>query len=84
MSLYALLTVLKLAIVPLVVYVLCLAADSITPRPSPRSCAPPCRPQRALTCSPSEYDVEKSVVGAVISMTTLFSIVTLLAWLYIL
>jgi len=32
----------------------------------------------------SEYDVEKSVVGAVISMTTLFSIGTLLAWLYVL
>jgi predicted permease len=31
-----------------------------------------------------EYDVEKAVVGAVISMTTLFSVVTLLAWLYVL
>jgi predicted permease len=30
-----------------------------------------------------EYDVEKVMVGAVISMSTLFSIVTLLAWLYL-
>jgi hypothetical protein len=31
-----------------------------------------------------EYDVEKAVVSGVISMTTLFSVVTLLAWLHIL
>ncbi|HWT37738.1 MAG TPA: AEC family transporter, partial [Paraburkholderia sp.] len=30
----------------------------------------------------SEYDIEKTSTGAAISMTTLFSIVTLLAWLY--
>lgn len=30
----------------------------------------------------SEYDVEKASTGAAISITTLFSIVTLLGWLY--
>jgi malonate transporter and related proteins len=29
-----------------------------------------------------EYDVEKTMVGAVISLSTLMSIVTLFAWLY--
>jgi hypothetical protein len=30
-----------------------------------------------------EYDVEKAMVGAVISMSTLFSIVTMIFWLYV-
>ena len=83
-NLYALLTVLKLAIVPLVVYVLCIASGlGHTATIAAVVCAAVPTAKSAYVLA-SEYDVEKSVVGAVISMTTLFSIVTLLAWLYIL
>jgi predicted permease len=83
-NLYALLTALKLVIVPLVVYALCIAAGlDRTATIAAVVCAAVPTAKSAYVLA-SEYDVEKSVVGAVISMTTLFSIGTLLAWLYVL
>ncbi|SAK59194.1 auxin efflux carrier [Caballeronia fortuita] len=83
-NLYALLTVLKLAIVPLVVYALCLAVRlDHTATIAAVVCAAVPTAKSAYVLA-SEYDVEKGVVGAVISMTTLLSIFTLLAWLYVL
>ena len=84
LGLYALLTALKLAIMPLVVYVLCLAAHldrTATIAAVVCSAVPTAKSAYVLAV---EYDVEKTVVGAVISMTTLFSVFTLLAWLYVL
>jgi predicted permease len=84
LGLYALLTALKLAIMPLVVYALCLAANldrTATVAAVVCSAVPTAKSAYVLAV---EYDVEKAVVGAVISMTTLFSVVTLLAWLYVL
>jgi predicted permease len=83
-NLYALLTALKLVIVPFVVYALCIAAGlDRTATIAAVVCAAVPTAKSAYVLA-SEYDVEKSVVGAVISMTTLFSIGTLLAWLYVL
>ncbi|BBU31637.1 malonate transporter [Burkholderia sp. THE68] len=83
-SLYALLTALKLAVVPLVVYALCLATGlSRTATIAAVVCAAVPTAKSAYVLA-SEYDIEKTVVGAAISMTTLLSIVTLLAWLYVL
>lgn len=82
--LYALLTVLKLAIVPLVVYALCLAArldHTATVAAVVCAAVPTAKSAYVLAV---EYDVEKPVVSGVISMTTLFSVVTLLGWLRIL
>ena len=84
LGLYALLTALKLAIMPLVVYALCLAAHldrTATIAAVVCSAVPTAKSAYVLAV---EYDVEKTVVGAVISMTTLFSVFTLLAWLYVL
>lgn len=84
LGLYALLTALKLAIMPLVVYGLCLAAGlgrTATVAAVVCSAVPTAKSAYVLAV---EYDVEKNVVGAVISMTTLFSVVTLLGWLYVL
>jgi hypothetical protein len=84
LRLYALLTVLKLAIVPLVVFVLCRAAElDRTATVAAVVCAAVPTAKSAYVLA-VEYDVEKSVVSGVISMTTLFSVVTLLAWLHIL
>lgn len=84
LNLYALLAAIKLVIVPLVVYALCLATGlSRTATIAAVVCAAVPTAKSAYVLA-SEYDIEKTVVGAVISMTTLFSIVTLLAWLYIL
>ncbi|BAO89615.1 AEC family transporter [Caballeronia cordobensis] len=83
-SFYAILTILKLAIVPLVVYGLCLAmrlGHEATVAAVVCAAVPTAKSAYVLAV---EYDVEKNVVGAVISMTTLLSIVTLLAWLYLL
>ncbi|SAK66464.1 auxin efflux carrier [Caballeronia temeraria] len=83
-NIYALLTVIKLAVVPLVVYALSLAAGlghDATIAAVVCAAVPTAKSAYVLA---SEYDVEKAVVGAVISMSTLFSIVTLLAWLYVL
>ncbi|MDQ7981704.1 AEC family transporter [Paraburkholderia sp. SARCC-3016] len=84
LGLYALLTALKLAIVPLVVYVLCRAAQldhMATVAAVVCAAVPTAKSAYVLAV---EYDVEKAVVSGVISMTTLFSVVTLLAWLHIL
>ncbi|MDR5836697.1 AEC family transporter [Caballeronia sp. LZ034LL] len=81
---YTLLTVLKLAIVPLVVYALCLATGLghiATVAAVVCAAVPTAKSAYVLAV---EYDIEKHVVGAVISMTTLFSIATLLAWIAIL
>ncbi|MFM0395562.1 AEC family transporter [Paraburkholderia phytofirmans] len=84
LSLYALLTALKLAIMPLVVYGLCLAVGlDRTATVAAVVCAAVPTAKSAYVLA-VEYDVEKNVVGAVISMTTLFSVFTLLAWLYVL
>ncbi|BAN26096.1 AEC family transporter [Caballeronia insecticola] len=78
---YALLTALKLAVVPLVVYVLCLASGlGHTATVAAVVCAAVPTAKSAYILA-VEYDVEKTVVGSVISMSTLFSIVTLLVWL---
>lgn len=83
LKLYALLTALKLAIVPLVVYALCLAAQlDRTATIAAVVCAAVPTAKSAYVLA-VEYDVEKAVVSGVISMTTLFSVVTLLAWLHI-
>lgn len=84
LGLYALLTALKLAIMPLVVYALCLATEldrTATIAAVVCSAVPTAKSAYVLAV---EYDVEKTVVGAVISMTTLFSVITLLGWLYVL
>ncbi|SAK80342.1 auxin efflux carrier [Caballeronia hypogeia] len=84
LNLYALLMALKLAIMPLVVYALCLATGlNRTATIAAVVCAAVPTAKSAYVLA-VEYDIEKTTVGAVISMTTLFSIVTLLAWLYIL
>jgi predicted permease len=84
LNLYALLTALKLAIVPLVVYLLCVATGlNHTATIAAVVCAAVPTAKSAYVLA-VEYDIERTVVGAVISMTTLLSIVTLLAWLYVL
>ena len=81
---YALLTALKLAIVPLVVYALCLAARlDHTATVAAVVCAAVPTAKSAYVLA-AEYDVEKAVVSGVISMSTLFSVVTLLGWLHVL
>ncbi|MDR5822782.1 MULTISPECIES: AEC family transporter [unclassified Caballeronia] len=81
---YACLTALKLAVVPLVVYALCLATGlGHTATVAAVVCAAVPTAKSAYVLA-VEYDIEKHVVGAVISMTTLFSIVTLLAWIAVL
>jgi malonate transporter and related proteins len=83
-QLYAVLTALKLAIVPLVVYALCLLVKlGHTATVAAVVCAAVPTAKSAYVLA-VEYDIEKNVVGAVISMTTLLSIVTLLGWLYLL
>ncbi|MBP0590708.1 AEC family transporter [Paraburkholderia sp. LEh10] len=81
-SRYALLAALKLVVMPFVVYGLCVAAGlnrAFTIAAVICAAVPTAKSAYVLA---SEYDVEKTTTGAAISMTTLFSIVTLLAWLY--
>jgi predicted permease len=81
---YATLTLCKLAIVPVVVYALCVVTGlEHTATVAAVVCAAVPTAKSAYVLA-VEYDIEKNVVGAVISMTTLLSIGTLLAWLYIL
>ncbi|GAB2914487.1 AEC family transporter [Paraburkholderia jirisanensis] len=83
LSFYALLTALKLLVVPLVVYGLCLVSGlDRTATVAAVVCAAVPTAKSAYILA-VEYDVEKVMVGAVISMSTLFSIVTLLGWLYL-
>jgi malonate transporter and related proteins len=84
LTFYSLLTAIKLVIVPLVVYGLCVASglDRIA-----TVCAVVCAAVptgKSAYVLAVEYDVERNMVGTVISMSTLMSIVTLLAWLYML
>lgn len=79
---YALLAALKLIAMPFVVYGLCVAAGldrALTLAAVICAAVPTAKSAYVLA---SEYDIEKTSTGAAISMTTLFSIVTLLAWLY--
>lgn len=83
LPLYALLTLSKLLLVPLVVYLLCLwiGLDRDTMVAAVVCAAVPTGKTAYILAV--EYDVEKTMVGAVISMSTLFSIVTMVAWLYV-
>ncbi|WP_277185212.1 AEC family transporter [Caballeronia sp. BR00000012568055] len=84
MTFYAVLTALKLLVMPLIVYALCLACrldHTATIAAVVCAAVPTAKSAYVLAV---EYDVEKQVVGAVISMSTLFSVLTLLAWLYVL
>ena len=83
LSFYALLTIVKLLILPLIVYALCLACGlDHTATVAAVVCAAVPTAKSAYVLA-VEYDVEKTMVGAVISMSTLFSIITLLGWLYL-
>ncbi len=82
LSRYTLLAVLKLLAVPMVVYGLCLAVGlnrAFTVAAVICAAVPTAKSAYVLA---NEYDVEKVSAGGAISVTTLFSIVTLLAWLY--
>ncbi|GJG99616.1 MULTISPECIES: AEC family transporter [Paraburkholderia] len=84
LSRYALLAALKLIVMPLVVYGLCVAVGlnrATTLAAVICAAVPTAKSAYVLAV---EYDVEKTSTGAAISTTTLFSIVTLLAWLYLL
>jgi len=82
LSAYVWLSALKLIAVPLVVYGLCVATDlDRTARIAAVICAAVPTAKSAYVLA-VEYDVDKPLVGAVISITTVFSIVSLLAWLY--
>jgi hypothetical protein len=79
---YALLAALKLLAMPFVVYGLCVATGlNRTFTIAAVICAAVPTAKSAYVLA-SEYDVEKKSTGAAISMTTLLSIATLLAWLY--
>jgi len=83
LKLYALLAALKLAVMPLVVYLLCIATklDHMATVAAVVCAAVPTAKSAYVLAV--EYDVEKSVVSGVISLTTLFSVVTLLGWLHL-
>jgi len=71
LSFYAVLTLVKLLLVRLVVYLFCLGSGSTGPRwllPSP---APPCRPGKNGYIQAVEYGTEKAMMGAVVSLSTL-------------
>ncbi|MFC0401698.1 AEC family transporter [Paraburkholderia rhizosphaerae] len=82
LSRFALLAALKLVVMPLVVYGICVAIGLnrvFTLAAVICAAVPTAKSAYVLA---TEYDVEKATTGAAISMTTLFSIVTLLVWLY--
>jgi malonate transporter and related proteins len=80
---YAMLSALKLVIVPLVVYGLCLALRlDHTASVAAVVCAAVPTAKSAFVLA-VQYDVEKPVVSGVISLTTLFSLLTLIVWLRI-
>ena len=75
------LTIVKLVIMPLVVYGLCMASGLNTAlHYCRRRLLPPCI-QRRCSSSPGSK-VEEELVTATVSITTLLSVVTLLGWLY--
>lgn len=80
---YAVLTLAKLLLVPLVVYLFCLGIGlNQTAMVAAVVCAAVPTGKTAYILA-VEYNVEKAMVGAVISMSTLFSIVTMIGWLYV-
>jgi malonate transporter len=76
------LTVLKLVVMPLVVYGLCLVCG-VDPFYTVAAvvCAAVPTAKTAYVLA-GEYRVEERMVGSTISITTLLSVVTLLGWLY--
>jgi malonate transporter and related proteins len=81
-SRYAMLTALKLVAMPMLVYGLCIVVGlnrTFTIAAVICAAVPTAKSAYVLAV---EYDVEKTLAGGAISMTTLLSIVTLLAWLY--
>jgi malonate transporter and related proteins len=81
-SRYALLATLKLLIMPLFVYGICVAVGLNRAFAIAAVICAAVPTAKSAYVLANEYDVEKSTTGAAISMTTLFSIVTLPAWLY--
>jgi malonate transporter and related proteins len=82
LSRYAMLTVLKLVVMPMLVYGLCIVVGldrTFTIAAVICAAVPTAKSAYVLAV---EYDVEKTMAGGVVSMTTLFSVVTLLGWLY--
>jgi malonate transporter len=77
-----LLSVIKLVVVPLVVYGLCVAGG-LTPFSAVAAvvCAAVPTAKTAYVVA-GEYGVEESMVAATVSLTTLLSVASLLAWLY--
>ena len=80
---YGMLTFAKLVLTPLVVYLLCLAfgLDPISTAAAVVCAAVPTAKSAYILAV--EYDVEKPMVGAVISMSTLLSIVSMIGWLFL-
>jgi len=76
------LTVVKLVIMPLVVYGLCLASG-LNPLYTIAAVVCAAVPTaKTVFVLASEYKVEEELVTATVSITTLLSVVTLLGWLY--
>ena len=76
------LTVVKLVIMPLVVYGLCVAAG-LNPLYTIAAVVCAAVPTaKTVFILASEYKVEEELVTATVSITTLLSVVTLLGWLY--
>ena len=82
LSRYAMLTAMKLVAMPMLVYGLCIVVGldrTFTIAAVICAAVPTAKSAYVLAV---EYDIEKTMAGGVVSMTTLFSIVTLLGWLY--
>ncbi|MEX3973754.1 AEC family transporter [Paraburkholderia caribensis] len=83
LSYYSLLTIVKLVITPLVTYLLSIAIGlnhELAVAAVVCAAVPTAKSAYILAV---EYETEKTMVGAVISMSTLLSMITLLAWLSI-
>jgi malonate transporter len=81
LSFYALLTLAKLLLVPLVVYLLCLAIGLDRNAMVAAVVCAAVPTGKSVYILAVEYDTEKTMVGAVISLSTLLSIVTMIGWL---
>jgi predicted permease len=78
----AVLAAVKLVIMPLVVYGLCVASG-LNPLYTVAAVVCAAVPTaKTVYILAGEYKVEEPLVGATVSMTTLLSVVTLLGWLY--
>jgi len=84
LSFYAVLTLVKLLLVPLVVYLFCLGIglDGTAMVAAVVCAAVPTGKTGYILAV--EYGTEKAMMGAVISLSTLFSIFSMLGWLYVL